>query len=439
MLDLKFVRSNPEAVRKDLLKRKDAEKLGLLDAVVVSDKRHREVLGELEKLRAKRNQITRQINEAIKGGKSQLEIDALKQEASSLPQRIKQLEAEEKQLEEQIVFSLMRLPNLLHEAVPVGEGSEDNVEIRRRGIPGKFGFELKVHGELAQEKGWADFERAAKISGGGFSFVLGDLALLDLALQQYALEKINAKGFTLVQPPLLLDKKPYEGVTDLKDFETVMYKLEGEEKYLIATSEHSMVAMHQGEIFQPDELPVKYCGVSTCFRREIGSHGVDTRGFFRMHQFNKVEQVVLCKPEESWKIFEELIANAEELWSGLEIPYRVVEICTGDIGVVAARKYDLEAWFPREQKYQEVVSCSNCTGYQATRLNIKYRLKKGGEEKEHVHTLNCTAIATSRAIRAILENYQQPDGSVEIPKVLWKYMGGKTELEPGKKISHEPG
>lgn len=436
MLEAKFVRNNSETVRKDLQKRKDGEKLKLLEAFLQHDKLRRETLGELEKARAERNVITRQVNEAIKGGKAQAEIESLKKNAAELPQKIRGLEQAEKLLAEKISFACMRLPNVLHESVPYGEGSEDNLEVRKWGIPGKFGFELKVHGELAEEKGWADFERAAKISGSGFAFTLNDLALLELALTNFAVEKLAAKGFTIVLPPLLMDRKPYEGVTDLKDFQTMMYKIEGEEKYLIATSEHPMVAMHQDEIFQPEELPVKYCGVSACFRKEIGSHGVDTRGYFRMHQFNKVEQVVICKPEESWKMHEELLSNAEDMWRELEIPFRVANICTGDIGIVAAKKYDIEAWFPREQAYKEVVSCSNCTAYQAARLNIKYRLKKGGDEKEYAHTLNSTAIATSRAVRAILENYQQPDGSVLVPKALQKYMHGKKQLEPAKRPAH---
>lgn len=437
MLEPKFVRNNSDVVRKDLEKRKDGEKLLLLEQFLQEDRLRRETLGELEKMRGERNVITRQVNEALKGGKPQSEIDALKKKAGELPGKIKELEQQERALGEKIQYACMRLPNVLHESVPYGEGSQDNVEVRKWGIPTKFGFELKVHGELAQEMGWADFERSAKISGSGFAFTLNDLALLELALINFAVEKLSAKGFTTVLPPLLMDKKPYEGVTDLKDFETVMYKIEGEEKYLIATSEHPMVAMHQDEIFQPEELPVKYCGVSPCFRKEIGSHGVDTRGYFRMHQFNKIEQVVICKPEDSWQIQEELLANAEEIWQELEIPYHVVNICTGDIGIVAAKKYDIEAWFPREQAYKEVVSCSNCTSYQATRLNIKYRLKKGGEEKEYAHTLNSTAIATSRAVRAILENYQQPDGSVLIPRALQKYMHGKTHLEASKRPTHK--
>jgi seryl-tRNA synthetase len=223
----------------------------------------------------------------------------------------------------------------------------------------------------------------------------------------------------------MIKREPYEGVTDLADFEKVMYKIDNDDLYLIATSEHAIGAMHMDETFENNELPLKYAGISACFRREIGSHGLDTRGLFRVHQFNKIEQFIFCKPEESWKMHEELLANAEDIWKQLELPYRVVNICTGDMGTVAAKKYDIEVWMPRENKYREVVSCSNCTAYQAVRLNLKY---KKGEEKEFMHTLNSTAIATSRALRAIIENYQEKDGSVTVPKVLRPYMNGVEKI-----------
>jgi seryl-tRNA synthetase len=229
------------------------------------------------------------------------------------------------------------------------------------------------------------------------------------------------KGFTNTTPAFMMRREPYEGVTDLADFENVMYKIQDDDLYLIATSEHAIGGMHMKETFDPSELPIRYAGISSCFRREIGSHGLDTKGLFRVHQFNKIEQFVFCDPADSWKIHEELLANAEELFTSLGLPYRVVNICTGDIGIVAAKKYDMEVWMPREEKYREAVSCSNCTAYQATRLGIKF---KSSEGKEYVHTLNSTAIATSRALRAIIENFQQKDGSVVIPKVLVPYMNG---------------
>ena len=281
---------------------------------------------------------------------------------------------------------------------------------------------MKPHGELLQELGLADFEKAAEVSGHGFYYLMGDIARLEMALVNFAVDSLAKKGYTLVEPPLMLRRKPYEGVTDLKDFETMMYKVDGEDLLLIATSEHPIAAMLMNETLDEKKLPIKFAGYSPCFRKELGSHSIDTKGLFRVHHFNKVEQFIFCKPEDSWKFHDELLSNGEELFQQLKIPYRVVNICTGDIGIVAAKKYDIEAWFPRENLYREVISCSNCTSYQATRLNIKYRK---GEEKEHVHTLNSTAIATGRAIRAIVENYQQKDGTIKVPTVLQKYMGKK--------------
>jgi seryl-tRNA synthetase len=252
---------------------------------------------------------------------------------------------------------------------------------------------------------------------------------MDIAIVQFAFDYLVKKGYTPVLPPYMLRRAPYEGVVDLGDFESMMYKVEGEDLYLIATSEHPIGAMYQGEIIDEDLLPMKFAGYSTCFRKEIGAHGVDTKGLFRIHQFNKIEQFIFCRPEDSWKFHEELLSNAEALFQQLNIPYRVVNVCTGDIGTIAAKKYDIEAWFPRTKSYGEVVSCSNCTDYQARRLNV--RCGKVGGEKRFLHTLNSTAIATSRALRAIFENYQRADGSLEVPPVLREYMGGLERIEPG--------
>ena len=316
----------------------------------------------------------------------------------------------------------MRLPNILHDSVPIGNGIDGNVVIRHWGEKPKFSFELKPHGELLAELGLANFEKASEVSGHGFYYLLGDIARMELALVNFAVDSLIEKGYTFVEPPLMLRRKPYEGVTDLKDFETMMYKVEDEDLLLIATSEHPIAAMHMDEVLDEKKLPMKFVGFSPCFRKELGSHSLDTRGLFRVHHFNKVEQFIFCRPEDSWQFHEELLKNAEEIFQKLKIPYRVVNTCTGDIGTVAAKKYDIEAWFPRENLYREVISCSNCTSYQSVRLNVKYRK---GEEKEYVHTLNSTAIATSRAIRAIVENYQQKDGTIKVPAVLQKLMRKK--------------
>ena len=418
MLDIRFVRENLNIVKKDLKKRNDLEKLKWVDDLVKKDEQYRKLLQKEQELRHKRNLISDEINQLKKAGES---IKEKVKEASELPQKVKEITSKVNELREKITYYLMRIPNVLHESVPVGKDENDNKTVRKWGTIKKFDFKLKDHGSLIENLNLGDFDNAAKVSGRGFYYLFNELALMDLALQKFAIDFLAKKGFILTQPPLMLRKKPYEGVTDLKDFETMMYKIDNEDLYLIATSEHALAALYSNYLFNEDNLPLKYVGVSPCFRKEIGSHGVDEKGLFRVHQFNKVEQFIFCKPEDSWKQFEELIKNTEELFKKLKLPYRVVSVCTGDIGIVAAKKYDLEAYMPREKTYKEVVSCSNCTSYQATRLNTKYQKDS---EREYVHTLNSTAIATSRTIRAILENYQQKDGTVKVPDVLVPYMNG---------------
>lgn len=419
MLDIKFVRENPEIVKKDLEKRNDKGKLEWVGDLLKSDVEYRKLLQKNQLFRQRRNEVTEEINQSIKQGK---DIKEKVQEAKELPEKIKHSDETLQQLKDKITYYLMRLPNILHDSVPAGKDGNDNVVVKTWGSKPSFDFELKSHGELLQDLGMANFEKASEASGHGFYYLMGDAARMELALVHFATEFLAEKNFKLVEPPLMLRRGPYEGVTDLKDFETMMYKVDNEDLFLIATSEHPIAALLMNEILEEKQLPLKLAGYSPCFRKELGSHSIDTRGIFRVHHFNKVEQFIFCKPEDSWKFHEELLKNAEEIYQKLEIPYRVVNICTGDIGIVAAKKYDIEAWFPRENLYREVVSCSNCTSYQATRLNIKYRK---GEEKECIHTLNSTAIATSRAIRAIVENYQQKDGTIKVPQVLQKYMGKK--------------
>ncbi|MFW5639223.1 MAG: serine--tRNA ligase [Methanoculleus sp.] len=425
MLELKFVRAHPETVRADLNKRGDTEKLAWVDEVLEMDRRVRELTVMIGDLRNRRNTISREINRAKKTGEG---TATLISEARDLPARIREVEAERDTLTEAVRYRLMRLPNILHESVPVGKDDTENVEIKRWGEPRVPAFDLENHGALAVEHGWADFERATKISGAGFYFLKGRLVLLDMALQRFAMDLLAARGYTPVIPPYMMNRAAYEGVTDLADFENVMYKIEDEDAYLIATSEHPMAAMYCDEIFEEKDLPLRFAGISPCFRREIGAHGIDTKGLFRVHQFHKVEQFIYATPEQSWDLHEELLANAEDVFQQLGLPYRVVSICTGDIGTVAAKKYDLEVWMPREERYREVVSCSNCTAYQAVRLNIRVRDPVEFTKKRYAHTLNSTAIATSRTIRAILENYQNEDGSVTIPKPLRSYLYGDEVL-----------
>ncbi|HYM40237.1 MAG TPA: serine--tRNA ligase, partial [Thermoplasmata archaeon] len=388
MLDIRLIRDHPELVRKDLKKRGAADKERLLDDVVRWDQEWRSSLAAADGLKKRRNEITRAIADAKKGKK---DTAALRKEAAGLPKQIAALDAAAAELEAKVRNGLLRLPNLLHESVPVGKDDTENVEVATWGTPKRPDFELKPHGELLEALRLADFERARKIAGAGFVYMMGDLVRLDQALLQFSLDYMVKQGFTPVFPPYMMHRDAYEGVTDLGDFETVMYKLDGEDLFLIATSEHPIGAMYKDEIIDDAQLPLRFAGISACFRREIGGHGVDTKGLFRMHQFNKIEQFVFCRPEESWSWHEKIRGNGEAIYRALEIPYQVVNVCTGDIGTVAAKKYDIEAWYPRQGKYREVISCSNCTDYQARRLNI--RAGKVGGEKFIPHTLNSTAMA----------------------------------------------
>jgi len=431
MLDIKLVREKPDFVRENLARRGDPEYLRMLDELIECDKLWRQNLTRLNELRQKRNQITAEIASAKRKGENVAPIIA---EAKAVDEEITRMEKLVADLEEKVRDYLMLLPNLLHESVPIGKDENDNVVVKTWGEPPKFSFPPKDHIELGLSLDIMDIERAGKVAGARFFYLKNEGVLLDMALMNFALEELVKKGFKPVEPPFLMRRKPYEGVIALSDFENDLYKIEGEDLYLIATSEHPMAAMYMNEVLRAEDLPIKFVGISTNFRKEAGAHGKDTRGIFRTHQFNKVEQFVFCKPEDSWKIHEELLRNAEELVQKLSLPYRVVNVCTGDIGKVAAKKYDIEAWMPAQNAYREIISCSNCTDYQARRLNIRYREREGEPPKGFVHTLNSTALATGRTMVAILENYQQEDGSVMIPEVLRKYMMGIEKITPKSKV-----
>lgn len=422
MLDIKLIRNNPEIVRKDLDKRKDTAKLELLQQTIDYDQEWLKAKKEIDDLRCMRNSLSQKINETKKKGG---DIKPILREASEIPQQIAKKEERVKFLEEQVKANLYALPNILHESVPFGESDADNVTIKNFGKIPKFNFPLKSHADLIVELGIADLERAAKISGARFWFLKNEGALLDLSLQRYGVDFMLKKGYQLMLPPYMIKREPYEGVTSMSDFADVLYKIEGEDEYLIATSEHPLTSMWMNEVLEEKDLPIKMIGLSPCFRKEAGAHGKDMKGIFRGHQFHKLEQVIICKPEDSWKYHEEMIKNHIELFKSLELPFHQVNICTGDIGIVAAKKYDLEAWMPVQNAYREVGSCSNCTDYQSRRLNIRYRTLEGNKL---VHTLNSTVIATSRAIVALVENGQTKKGTVKIPKVLWKYMNGIKEI-----------
>jgi seryl-tRNA synthetase len=421
MLDIKLIRENPEIVRANLQKRGDPQVDKMLGDLIVSDREWRQSLTKLNDLRHERRQITAEIAIAKKKGDDANDRMAA---AKNVDIEITKAEKQVNELEQQVHDYLMRLPNLLHDTVPFGKDENDNVELRKWGDPPKFSFPVKDHMDIATKLGIIDIERAGKIAGARFFYLKKAAVLLDIALVNFALDELSQKGYAAVEPPYMMRRKPYEGVVALGDFEEVLYKIENEDLYLIATSEHPMAAMYMDEVLMGNVLPLKLCGFSTNFRKEAGAHGKDTRGVFRTHQFNKIEQFIFSRPEDSWKLQEELIHNAEELVQKLGLAYRVVNVCTGDIGTVAAKKYDLEAWMPAQNAFRELVSCSNCTDYQARRLNIKYRGKEGEAPKGYVHTLNSTALATGRTIVALIENYQQKDGSIVVPEVLRRYMGG---------------
>ena len=412
--------------------RADHDKRGLshekIDQVIHFDKLWLNLQHQTNQLRQQKNTAAKGISEAKKSG-DEAKAQAILAEVASLGAEISQLEAKTQEAIEQRDSIRMSIPNILHPDVPQGADESGNTVHSTYGEKPEFNFEPRTHNELIEMNKWVDLKRAAKIAGSRFFFLKGDLARLELALQTYAVDFIRKRGYTFVQPPVMMNRKAYEGVTDLGDFETVMYGIEPDKYYMIATSEHPLTSMYMDETIPEEQLPLKIVGVSPCFRREVGSHGQSDLGIWRVHQFTKIEQIVFAKPEESWAIHEELLQNCIDLWNELGLHYEVVNICTGDMGTVAARKYDLEAWLPGAGQYKEIVSCSNCTDYQANRLQVKYG-QPGHANQPIVHTLNSTAVATSRALVAIIEQNQLVDGRVSIPDVLVPFMDGQTTLEP---------
>ena len=419
-------RDNHEQIRADHDKRGISHEK--IDQVIHFDKLWLNLQHQTNQLRQQKNTAAKGISEAKKSG-DEAKAQAILAQVAALGAEISQLEAKTQEALEQRDSIRMSIPNILHSEVPQGADESGNTVHSTYGEKPEFNFEPRTHNELIEMNKWVDLKRAAKIAGSRFFFLKGDLARLELALQTYAVDFIRKRGYTLVQPPVMMNRKAYEGVTDLGDFETVMYGIEPDKYYMIATSEHPLTSMYMDETIPEEQLPLKIVGVSPCFRREVGSHGQSDLGIWRVHQFTKIEQIVFAKPEESWAIHEELLQNCIDLWNELGLHYEVVNICTGDMGTVAARKYDLEAWLPGAGQYKEIVSCSNCTDYQANRLQVKYG-QPGHANQPIVHTLNSTAVATSRALVAIIEQNQLEDGRVSIPDVLVPFMDGQTTLEP---------
>ena len=449
MLDIQLFRENPGVIRESEKKRfKDA---AAVDKVVEYDRKWREALKQVEALRHKRNVVSAEIAALKKAGKH---ADGKIDEMKGINIRIGENDVLANEMLAKRDSYRYRIGNVLHKDIVVGRGEQENKFVRAWGKPfvllndmenfkrdtrGTLAFEPlhfrpRSHVELMEEMGLADIERAGKLSGARFYYLKNELVMLNLALIRFALDFLAKKGFTPMWTPFMLQKPAMSGAAELADFENQLYKIDGEDLFLIATAEQTLAAYHMGEMFQEKELPKTYAGFSTNFRREAGSHGKDTKGIFRVHQFDKVEQFVFCRPDESEAWFEKLIANAEALYQKLGIPYRIMSICSGEMNDNASLKYDLEAWMPAQGQFREMVSCSNCTDYQARKLGIRFMKKDG--ESETVHTLNSTAIATQRTLTAILENCQQKDGSIKIPKSLVGYAGFKEiKRSPAAKVS----
>jgi seryl-tRNA synthetase len=422
MLDPRILKENPEAVRQMLKKRNMTD--FPLDELIVLHRLRGDIIIKTQQLRRQKNLLSEAI--AIKKKSKQdasFELAEMKQVSALLDKT----ESEAIQIEEKFNLLMKALPNLLHETVPIGKDEHDNKIVRQNGSIIKPNFSPKDHIDIATTLDLVDLNRAAKVSGARFYFLKNELVMLNQALINFALDFLSEHNYTLIQPPYMIRREPMAGSVILSDFEDVIYKIEQEDLYMIGTSEHAIASMHMDEILEGIKLPIRYAGFSSCFRKEAGAHGRDMKGIFRVHQFEKVEQFIYCRPDESCREHERMLALSEEFIKQLGIPYRVMLLCSGDTGKISAKTYDIEAWMAGQNAYREIVSCSNCLDYQARRLRIRFR-DKTNEETRLVHTLNSTLVATERSIVAILENFQTSSGGVEIPKVLQKYMGGVEQI-----------
>ena len=419
MIDIKLIRENPELVRKNIKKKFQDEKIFLVDKVKRLDERWRKLKYEEDNLRSERNKISEQINQIKKQKK---DASKLIKKARAIPKKIERVREKRKKLEGEIKQIMYDIPNIIHKSVPIGKDDSKNVEIKKIGKAKKFNFPIKGHVELGEKLGMLDFDTSAKVSGKGFYYLKGDLALLNIALISFARDYMLKKGFEYVEPPLMIREEILKGVYSSKEINAMAYKIEGEDLYLIATAEHPLIGQFISKTIKKEHIPIKQTGYSMCFRKEIGSHGIDEKGIFRTHQFNKQEMIVICEPEESYKWYDKISKYSIDIFKSLGIPVRVLEICSGDLADLKAKSCDLEAWSPKQKKYFEVGSLTNMEEAQARRLNIKIEDKA---KRYFAHTLNNTVIATSRALVGLMENHQQKDGSIKIPKVLQKYMSGK--------------
>ena len=419
MLDPKLVRDNPDKIR-NMLKARYVD--FPLDDLIKLDKERRELIIKTDELRKTRNQISVEIS---KKKKSSEDASSLIEQMHSVSEELQRLEETQVRAEDSYKELSLTLPNLIHESVPTGKDETANKEIKKWGSIPVFDFKIRDHIDLTQSLDLVDLERAAKVSGARFYYLKNQLVKLNQSLIQFALDFLSEKNYTPIQTPYMINKSSMEGAIIAHDFKDVIYKVEGEDFYLIGTSEHAVASMHADEIIEGKSLPLRYAGVSPCFRKEAGAHGRDQKGIFRVHQFEKVEQFVFSRPEESWNEHERMLAIVEEFYQKMGLPYRVMLLSSGDMGKISAKTYDLEAWMAGQSNYREIISCSNCLDFQARRLKIRFR-DKTNEQPQHLHTLNSTLVATTRTMVAILENFQTKDGHISIPKALQKYVGTST-------------
>ena len=429
MLDIKFVRENPEAVKENIRKKFQDEKLVLVDEVIELDQENRNIKQEVEALRANKNKISKQIGALMAQGKKE-EAEQVKKEVAASGTRIEELSAREKEVEEQLRKKMMTIPNMIDPSVPIGKNDTENVEVQRYGDPVVPDFEIPYHAQIMESFDGLDLDSARKVAGNGFYYLMGDIARIHSAVISYARDFMINRGFTYCVPPFMIRSDVVTGVMSFAEMDSMMYKIEGEDLYLIGTSEHSMIGKFIDTILPEDTRPRTLTSYSPCFRKEKGAHGLEERGVYRIHQFEKQEMIVVCKPEDSKMWFDKLWQNTVDLFRSLDIPVRTLECCSGDLADLKVKSVDVEAWSPRQKKYFEVGSCSNLGDAQARRLKIRVNGENG---KYFAHTLNNTVVAPPRMLIAFLENNLNADGSVSIPKALQPYMGGTEKIVPKHK------
>ena len=429
MLDIKFVRNNPDVVKQNIKNKFQDEKLPLVDEVIELDKRNREIKQEVEALRAEKNKASKEIG-AMMAQKKIEEAEALKKKVAESNGRINELSEEEKEVEEKLKKNMMIIPNIIDPSVPIGKDDSENVEVERFGEPVVPDFEVPYHTDIMESFNGIDLDAARRVAGNGFYYLMGDIARLHSAVISYARDFMINRGFTYCVPPFMIRSNVVTGVMSFAEMDAMMYKIEGEDLYLIGTSEHSMIGKFIGQTLEKDQVPQTLTSYSPCFRTEKGAHGIEERGVYRIHQFEKQEMIVVCEPEESKEWYDKLWKNTVDLFRSMDIPVRTLECCSGDLADLKVKSVDVEAWSPRQQKYFEVGSCSNLGDAQARRLGIRI---KGENGSYFAHTLNNTVVAPPRMLIAFLENNLQADGSVRIPEVLQPYMGGNKEITPKNK------